>query len=178
MIVATEIAPTTSDYAELARRPLEAEQCALVVIDIQQKMLPPIFQKEQIVRNAQLLIRAAGILKIPILLSTQYAKGLGPRFQKSPPCSPAPKPSTRRCSPASAATPSVRSSSGSPVSATRCCCAAWRATSASRRPRSERCVKDIWCTSRPMLSARARNGIRKSAWTACAPRAPSSHRRR
>jgi nicotinamidase-related amidase len=77
MIVATEIAPTTSDYAELARRPLEADQCVLVVIDIQQKLLPPIFQKKQLVRNAQLLIRAAGILKIPTLLSTQYAKGLG-----------------------------------------------------------------------------------------------------
>lgn len=68
----------TPDYAELARLPLEAEQCALVVIDIQQKLLPPIFQKEQLVRNAQLLIRAAGILKIPALVSTQYAKGLGP----------------------------------------------------------------------------------------------------
>lgn len=65
------------DYAEIARLPLEAERCALVVIDIQQKLLPPIFQKEQLVRNAQLLIRAAGILKIPALVSTQYAKGLG-----------------------------------------------------------------------------------------------------
>jgi len=65
------------DYAELARLPLEPEQCALVVIDIQQKLLPPIFQKDQLVRNAQLLIRTAGILKIPALVSTQYAKGLG-----------------------------------------------------------------------------------------------------
>jgi len=70
------IHPTT-DYVERARRPLEAEQCALVVIDIQEKLLPPIFQREQLVRNAQLLIRAAGILKIPALVSTQYAKGLG-----------------------------------------------------------------------------------------------------
>lgn len=65
------------DYAQIARRPLEAEECALVVIDIQEKLLPPIFQKEQLVRNAQLLIRAAGILKIPALISTQYSKGLG-----------------------------------------------------------------------------------------------------
>jgi nicotinamidase-related amidase len=77
VIVATEISSTISDYAELARRPLEADQCALVVIDIQQKLLPPIFQKEQLVRNARLLIRAAGILRIPTLISTQYAKGLG-----------------------------------------------------------------------------------------------------
>jgi nicotinamidase-related amidase len=67
----------THTYCEIARRPLEAGQCALVVIDIQQKLLPPIFQKEQLVRNSQLLIRAAGILKIPALVSTQYAKGLG-----------------------------------------------------------------------------------------------------
>src|SRR5215475_10768419 len=77
MMAASEIAPTTSDYAALARRPLEAGQCALIVIDIQQKLLPPIFQKEQLVRNAQLLIRAAGTLEIPALASTQYSKGLG-----------------------------------------------------------------------------------------------------
>jgi nicotinamidase-related amidase len=64
-------------YAEVARQPLEAERCALLVVDIQQKLLPPIFQKEQLIRNSQLLIRAAGILKIPAIVSTQYAKGLG-----------------------------------------------------------------------------------------------------
>jgi nicotinamidase-related amidase len=66
-----------AEYAEMVRQPLEPEQCALVVVDIQTKMLPPIFQKEQLVRNAQLLIRAAEILKIPSMISTQYAKGLG-----------------------------------------------------------------------------------------------------
>jgi len=77
MATAIESARPTADYAEMARRPLEAAQCALVVIDIQQKLLPPIFQKDQLVRNSQLLIRAAGILKIPAVVSTQYAKGLG-----------------------------------------------------------------------------------------------------
>lgn len=77
MVTSLDIAAATPDYAERARSLLQADQCALVVIDIQQKLLPPIFQREQFVRNAQLLIRAAGILKIPALLSTQYAKGLG-----------------------------------------------------------------------------------------------------
>src|SRR5579859_3951828 len=77
MATAVENARPAADYAEMARRPLEADQCALIVIDIQQKLLPPIFQKEQLVHNSQLLIRAAGILKIPALVSTQYAKGLG-----------------------------------------------------------------------------------------------------
>jgi len=67
----------TSDYSEIARRPLEADQCALVVVDIQEKLLPPIFQKGQMVKNSQLLIRLAAILKIPTLMTTQYAKGLG-----------------------------------------------------------------------------------------------------
>src|SRR5271170_6707258 len=71
------ISAPTAAYAEVVRQPLEAERCALVVVDIQEKLLPPIFQKEQLVRNSQLLIRAAGVLKIPALVTTQYAKGLG-----------------------------------------------------------------------------------------------------
>ena len=39
--------------------------------------MPPIFQKEQLIRNSQLLIRLAGILKMPAIVTTQYAKGLG-----------------------------------------------------------------------------------------------------
>ena len=77
MVTALGSMNPAADYAEMARRSLEAEQCALVVIDVQEKLLPPIFQKEQLVRNIQLLIRAAGILKIPAMVSTQYAKGLG-----------------------------------------------------------------------------------------------------
>ena len=67
----------SAEMTETARRPLEAEQCALIVIDIQEKLLPPIFHKEQLIKNAQLLIRLAGILKIPTVATTQYSKGLG-----------------------------------------------------------------------------------------------------
>lgn len=66
-----------SNLSEMARRPLVAEQCALIVVDVQEKLVPAIFQKEQLIRNAQLLIRLAGILKIPTIATTQYAKGLG-----------------------------------------------------------------------------------------------------
>ena len=67
----------STDSTEVARRPLEAEQCALIVVDIQQKLLPPIFNKEMLVRNSQLLVRLAKILSIPIMMTTQYSKGLG-----------------------------------------------------------------------------------------------------
>jgi nicotinamidase-related amidase len=49
-----------------------------VVIDIQEKLLPPIYEKERMVRNSQLLIRLAKILSLPIMATTQYSKGLGP----------------------------------------------------------------------------------------------------
>lgn len=71
------ITPLSSDTAEIARRSLDANHCALLVVDIQERLLPPIFQKEQLLKNSQLLIRAASVLKIPALVTTQYAKGLG-----------------------------------------------------------------------------------------------------
>ena len=67
----------SNDPTEVARRPLDASQCALVVVDIQQKLLPPIFNKEALVKNTQLLVRLAKILDLPVLLTTQYRKGLG-----------------------------------------------------------------------------------------------------
>ena len=67
----------TASYFEIVRRPLQARECALVVIDIQEKLLPPIFEKERLVRNSRLLIRLANILSLPVIATTQYAKGLG-----------------------------------------------------------------------------------------------------
>jgi len=64
-------------YSEVARRPLRADECLLGVIDIQEKLLPPIHEKERMLRNSQLLIRLANMLSMPVVVSTQYAKGLG-----------------------------------------------------------------------------------------------------
>jgi nicotinamidase-related amidase len=77
-MVPTATPTLQADALEIARTPLEARNCALSVVDIQEKLLPPIFEKERMVRNSQLLIRLAKSLDIPVLLSTQYSKGLGP----------------------------------------------------------------------------------------------------
>ena len=77
MPLALSQSSVTADYIEIVRRPLETEQCVLVVIDIQEKLLPPIFEKERVVRNSQLLIRLAGILNMPVIATTQYANRLG-----------------------------------------------------------------------------------------------------
>jgi len=71
------VTPIESNYAEMVRRPLEMEKCVLAVVDVQEKLLPPIWKKERLVGNVQLLTRAAGILKIPPVMTVQYAKGLG-----------------------------------------------------------------------------------------------------
>jgi nicotinamidase-related amidase len=47
-------------------------------VDIQEKLLPPIFNKDEMVKNSQLLVRLANILEIPTIVTTQYVKGLGP----------------------------------------------------------------------------------------------------
>ena len=73
----TTVLENSAALTEAARRPLVAEQCALVVVDIQEKLLPPICEKERLIRNSQLLVRLANILRLPTLLTTQYCKGLG-----------------------------------------------------------------------------------------------------
>jgi len=65
------------DLTQVAQQPLLAENCALIVIDIQEKLLPPIFEKERMLKNSQLLIRTAKLLGVPAIVTTQYAKALG-----------------------------------------------------------------------------------------------------
>src|SRR6516225_3632982 len=67
----------STDASDAARQLLEADRSALLVIDVQERLLPPIFNKVTLVKNTRLLIRLAKILEVPILLSTQYKKGLG-----------------------------------------------------------------------------------------------------
>jgi nicotinamidase-related amidase len=61
-----------------ARRLLKADRCALVLVDLQEKLLPKMFNREQLLSNSRLLLRLAGNMNLPVLATTQYAKGLGP----------------------------------------------------------------------------------------------------
>ena len=57
---------------------LYSENSVLCVIDIQQRLLPHIDGNEHVVKNSNILIQSAKLLEIPILLTEQYPKGLGP----------------------------------------------------------------------------------------------------
>jgi nicotinamidase-related amidase len=51
---------------------------ALAVIDIQERLLPAIHGREQVVENSVRLIQGARILGLPVVVTEQYPKGLGP----------------------------------------------------------------------------------------------------
>ncbi len=57
---------------------IQAEQSALLVVDIQSRLLPAMAAPEPVVANASKLMIAATRLGVPILVSEQYPKGLGP----------------------------------------------------------------------------------------------------
>ncbi len=48
-----------------------------MVVDIQEKLLPAIFEKERLVQNAVRLLKGAAILGVPAFATEQYPKGLG-----------------------------------------------------------------------------------------------------
>lgn len=50
----------------------------LVVIDMQQRLVPAMMSPARTLKNAALLIETAHELDIPVLLTEQYPKGLGP----------------------------------------------------------------------------------------------------
>jgi nicotinamidase-related amidase len=54
------------------------DSSCLLVVDIQEKLLPTMQDPMLVVRNAGILMQAAARLGIPILVSEQYPQGLGP----------------------------------------------------------------------------------------------------
>lgn len=56
---------------------LESGKAALMVIDVQEKLLPAIEDSEQLHARIRWLISACSILETPILFTEQYPKGLG-----------------------------------------------------------------------------------------------------
>lgn len=57
---------------------LTTQNTCLVLIDIQEKLLPVMSDPEQVVKNTSVLIQAAKSLNIPILWCQQVPKALGP----------------------------------------------------------------------------------------------------
>jgi nicotinamidase-related amidase len=57
---------------------LKPEEAGLIIIDIQDKLAASMKHRDQVVANTLHLIETAKLLQMPILLTEQYPKGLGP----------------------------------------------------------------------------------------------------
>ena len=56
---------------------IRPQQCCLLVVDPQERLMAHIYESERVVRNIALMIRLAGVFSLPVLASTQYKKGIG-----------------------------------------------------------------------------------------------------
>jgi len=56
---------------------IRARESCLIVIDMQERLVPAMQAPARTIRNAKILITAAKRLAIPVLLTEQYPKGLG-----------------------------------------------------------------------------------------------------
>ena len=56
---------------------INREHSCLLVVDVQEKLLPGIQECEQFLKNCQWMIEVAQLLEIPVLATEQYPSGLG-----------------------------------------------------------------------------------------------------
>lgn len=70
-----------SDNAVQNRKLLGRESTLLLVVDVQERLVPVIDRHEQMIENIRRLIEGAKILSLPLLVSEQYPKGLGPTVE-------------------------------------------------------------------------------------------------
>jgi hypothetical protein len=47
------------------------------VVDIQERLLPAMHERERVLQNALRLVKGAGVLNLPLLATEQYPKGIG-----------------------------------------------------------------------------------------------------
>jgi nicotinamidase-related amidase len=54
------------------------QECCLLVIDPQERLMAHIHEAARVSRNISLMLRLADVLEMPVLACTQYKKGIGP----------------------------------------------------------------------------------------------------
>lgn len=66
----------------MANYKLDANDSILVIIDLQEKLMKVMKDKDEVYKNTNLLIATAKELNIPIVITEQYPKGLGPTAEE------------------------------------------------------------------------------------------------
>lgn len=57
---------------------MDAEKASLLVVDVQENLTPVVAEPRLVLRHCSLLLRAAERLAVPVTITEQYPKGLGP----------------------------------------------------------------------------------------------------
>lgn len=57
---------------------IQAGRSCLLIIDVQEKLVPAVHEPQRVIDNCAWLMRLAGDVGVPLLVSQQYPKGLGP----------------------------------------------------------------------------------------------------
>ena len=57
---------------------LSKEGSVLIIFEMQERLLPAVHEHKEVLKNVRNMVRSARILGIPIILTEQYPKGLGP----------------------------------------------------------------------------------------------------
>jgi isochorismate hydrolase len=60
---------------------LDRNQALLLIIDVQEKLMPVIDGHDDLTRNIERMIRGCRILGVPMMVTEQYTKGLGPTIE-------------------------------------------------------------------------------------------------
>ena len=56
---------------------LSASQASLLIVDVQDRLLPVMVEPDRVTSRCKILLQAAEALQIPVTISEQYPKGLG-----------------------------------------------------------------------------------------------------
>ncbi len=57
---------------------IEASKACLLLVDVQDRLMPAMHQAERVADNCVVLLKTAEKLDLPIIITEQYPKGLGP----------------------------------------------------------------------------------------------------
>jgi nicotinamidase-related amidase len=76
---------------------LNIASTVLLLIDFQERLFPVMHEKEKLLRNTVKLVQGAKVLEIPVILTEQYPKGLGPTIPEIKSLIPEIKPIEKVC---------------------------------------------------------------------------------
>ena len=60
---------------------INRDRCSGLMIDMQERLFPHMDQKEEVLRKCLMLMEGLKVLKLPILITEQYPRGLGSSLQ-------------------------------------------------------------------------------------------------